>query len=411
MGKKSKKRKPLDERKVKKVFLVDNPGNPVNFTCDRKTSLRLLLGFKYSNTKKKFLITTDYYVKEKCTKRCPNLVVDTEDESMAMSKLLKQKIGVQASSPPRNEEDKDELSAASTGATKTWIDNLQKGEIINGVELNKQLGFSESAGSSSTNVLPKYDSMPRSTLTQDKLQGGLSPVVGNIKIHPGMYKRPEEQEPTRKEAKVKPRPAVIEQHCQEPITKQIKKLLLQKTKTGPGRTRKSHTWQETKPNLGKEGRTVASETPQGRKKKQPPCLTGVLTSGKKISCPQREKGTESMPQKKQKMGPSTPVTPSQESEEIWDLDKALEFIEGAPLSDEKFSKIKKKLAEESGEKEPMVAQSEVAVSVTVAVNQQGKHGDLVTQDYQDSPANQDHPAVSTSLVSNCLLQIYSGHDS
>ena len=105
------------------------------------------------------------------------------------------------------------------------------------------------------------------------------------------------------------------------------------------------------------------------------------------------------------MGPATPVTPSQESEENWDLDKALEFIEGAPLSDEKFSKIKKKLAEESGEKEPMVAQSEVAVSVTVAVNQQGKHGDLVTQDYQD------HQAVPTSLVSNCLLQIYSGHDS
>ena len=146
-------------------------------------------------------------------------------------------------------------------------------------------------------MLPKYDNSPRSTLTQDKLQGGLSPVVGNIKIHPGMYKRSVEQEPTKKEAKVKPRPAVIEQHCQEPITKQIKKLLLQKTKTGPGRTRKSHTWQETKPNLGKEGRTVASETPLGRKKKQPPCLKGALTSGKKLAVLKERKALGPCPKK------------------------------------------------------------------------------------------------------------------
>ena len=44
----------------------------------------------------------------------------------------------------------------------------------------------------------------------------------------------------------------------------------------------------------------------------------------------------------QKVGPSKPITPSQESEKIWDLDKALEFIEGAPLIHKKDSKMKKK---------------------------------------------------------------------
>ena len=42
------------------------------------------------------------------------------------------------------------------------------------------------------------------------------------------------------------------------------------------------------------------------------------------------------------MGPSKSITPSQESEKIWDLDKALEFIEGAPLIHKKDSKMKKK---------------------------------------------------------------------
>ena len=70
--------------------------------------------------------------------------------------------------------------------------------------------------------------------------------------------------------------------------------------------------------LGKDGRTVASETPQV-KKKQPPCFTGVLTSEGKTSCLQRKKGTESgksVPQKVQKIGHSTPVIPSQESENV-----------------------------------------------------------------------------------------------
>ena len=199
----------------------------------------------------------------------------------------------------------------------------------------------------STNVL--FDSRPRSTLSQDKLFYGESPSVGNIKKHPGIYPlRQEEavcQEPTMKVAKVKPRLTVMEQHCQEHITKQIKGLLLQKHKAKAQRTRKSHTCQETKPNLGKEGRTVASERPQIRKKKQPLCFTGVLTSGGKKFCPQRKKGTgfaKSVHQKVQKMGPSTPITPSQESEKIWDLDKALEFIEGAPLIHKKDSKMKKK---------------------------------------------------------------------
>ena len=270
--------KSKQRRKVKKkVFLVHSPGNPVNFTCEsRKTSLKQH-GFKYCEellllsqapkinpevgqqlesiiTKKKFLITTEYnYIK--CTKRCP--------------KLLGQKTGVQA---------------CSTGGFLglTWIDNFPKREIFYGEELNRQLGFF--AGSSSTNVLPpsNYDSRPRSTLSQDQLHEGLSPVVCNIKIHPGIYpprqEKPvcEEQEATRKEAKVKPRPTVIEQHCQEPITKQIKKLLLQKTKTQ--RRRKSQTWQETKENLGKEGRTLTSEIPQVRKKKQSPCFTVVVVS-------------------------------------------------------------------------------------------------------------------------------------
>ena len=113
-----------------------------------------------------------------------------------------------------------------------------------------------------------------------------------------------------------------------------------------------------------------------------------------------------MPEKVQKMGYSTPVIPSQESEEIWDLDKALEFIEGAPLTNKKLSK--KKLADEYGEKEPMIAQSEVAVITRASnVQQQDKHGDLDTQNYQlDTQNYQDSPAVSTALVSNCLLYIF-----
>ena len=358
MGKKGKQRKLPDGKNVKKhVFQVDS----VNFTLDRNKT-KLLLGFKSA-----IPITPDYY------------------------ELLKQNIEVQACSPPRNMEDKDdELSAAFTGATHTWIDNLAEREIYKGKELNRQLGFYDY----------DYDSRPRATLSQDKLFNGESPSVGNIKTHPGIYPPRQEKpvsEPTRKEVKVKPKTTVIGQHCQEPITKQIKRLLLQKHKGKAQRTRKSHTWQKTKPSLGKDGRTVASETPQVKKKKQPPCFTGVLTSEGKTSCLQRKKGTESdksVPEKVQKMGYSTPVIPSQESEEIWDLDKALEFIEGAPLSN-------KKLADESGEKEPMIAQSEVAVITRASnVQQQDKHGDLDTQNYQDSPA------VSTALVSNCLLYIF-----
>ena len=327
MGKKSKQRNPPDGRKVNKdVFLVSSPRIPVN--CDRITSLRLLLGFKHS-------------------------IPVTPDSYEFMSKLPKQKIGVKASSPPRNVEDSDELSAACIGSTKTWIENKTKGEVLRGQELTRHHDSFLKAGPSSANVMSStnvlFDSSPRNTLSQDQLFHGESPSVGNIKKHPGIYPlRQEEavcQEPTMKVAKVKPRLTVMEQHCQEHITKQIKGLLLQKHKAKAQRTRKSHTCQETKPNLGKEGRTVASERPQIRKKKQPLCFTGVLTSGGKKFCPQRKKGTgfaKSVHQKVQKMGPSTPITPSQESEKIWDLDKALEFIEGAPLIHKKDSKMKKK---------------------------------------------------------------------
>ena len=327
MGKKSKQRNPPDGRKVNKdVFLVSSPRIPVN--CDRITSLRLLVGFKHS-------------------------IPVTPDSYEFMSKLPKQKIGVKASSPPRNVEDSDELSAACMGSTKTWIENKTKGEVLRGQELTRhhdsflKAGPSSTNGLSSTNVL--FDSSPRNTLSQDHLFHGESPSVGNIKKHPGIYPTRQEedvcQEPTIKVAKVKPKLTVIKQHCQEHITKHIKGLLLQKHKAKAQRTRKSHTCQETKPNLGKEGRTVASERPQIRKKKQPLCFTGVLTSGGKKFCPQRKKGTgfaKSEHQKVQKMGPSTPITPSQESEKIWDLDKALEFIEGAPLIHKKDSKMKKK---------------------------------------------------------------------
>ena len=69
-------------------------------------------------------------------------------------------------------EDKDdELSAAFTGATHTWIDNLAEREIYKGKELNRQLGFYDY----------DYDSRPRATLSQDKLFNGESPSVGNIK--------------------------------------------------------------------------------------------------------------------------------------------------------------------------------------------------------------------------------------
>ena len=253
MGKKSKQRNPPDGRKVKKdVFLVSSPRIPVN--CDRITSLRLLVGFKHS-------------------------IPVTPDSYAFMSKLPKQKIAVKASSPPRNVKDSDELSAACIGATKTWIENKTKEEVLRGQELNRHHDSFLKAGPSSTNVLSTnvlFDSRPRSTLSQDKLFYGESPSVGNIKKHPGIYPpRQEEgvcQEPTIKVAKVKPKLTVIEQHCQEHITKQIKGLLLQKHKTKA--QRKSHTWQETKSSLGKEGRTVASERPQIRKKKQPPCFKG-----------------------------------------------------------------------------------------------------------------------------------------
>ena len=327
MGKKSKQRNPPDGRKVNKdVFLVSSPRISVNYA--RNTSLRLLVGFKHS-------------------------IPVTPDSYEFMSKLPKQKIGVKASSPPRNVEDSDELSAACIGSTKTWIENKTKGEVLRGQELTRHHDSFLKAGPSSANVMSStnvlFDSSPRNTLSQDQLFHGESPSVGNIKKHPGIYPpRQEEgvcQEPTIKVAKVKPKLTVIEQHCQEHITKHIKGLLLQKHKAKAQRTRKSHTCQETKPNLGKEGRTVASERPQIRKKKQPLCFTGVLTSGGKKFCPQRKKGTgfaKSVHQKVQKMGPSTPITPSQESEKIWDLDKALEFIEGAPRINKKDSKMKKK---------------------------------------------------------------------
>ena len=303
MGKKSKQRIPSDRGKVKKhVFLVSSP-RMQNFAYVRKTSLRLFLGFKDS-----LPVTPGSYE--------------------FISKLLKQKIRVQASLPTRHVEESDELSAACTGATKTWIENHTKEGVLRGQELNRHLDSFLKAGPSSTNVLSssnvlsKYDSRPRATLSQDQLFQGVSPSVGNIKGHPDLYPpRQEEgvcQEPTMKGAVAKPRVTV--QHCQKPITKQIRRLLLQKHKAKSQRTRKSHTWQETKPNLGKEGRTVASETPQVRKKKnQTPCYTGVPTSGRGICCPQRKKGTwsaNSVHKKGQKMGPSTPVTPSEESEKI-----------------------------------------------------------------------------------------------
>ena len=129
----------VDGKNVKKhVFQVDS----VNFTLDRNKT-KLLLGFKSA-----IPITPDYY------------------------ELLKQNIEVQACSPPRNMEDKDdELSAAFTGATPTWIDSLAERETYKGKELNRQLGFYDY----------DYDSRPRATLSQDKLFNGESPSVGNIK--------------------------------------------------------------------------------------------------------------------------------------------------------------------------------------------------------------------------------------
>ncbi len=204
MGKKSKQRNPPDGRKVNKdVFLVSSPRIPVN--CDRFTSLRLLLGFKHS-------------------------IPVTPDSYAFMSKLPKQKIGVKASSPPRNVEDSDELSAACMGSTKTWIENKTKGEVLRGQELTRhhdsflKAGPSSTNGLSSTNVL--FDSSPRNTLSQDQLFHGESPSVGNIKKHPGIYPpRQEEgvcQEPTIKVAKVKPKLTVITPHT----TQNILKLLL-----------------------------------------------------------------------------------------------------------------------------------------------------------------------------------------
>ena len=63
------------------------------------TSLRLLIGFKHS-----IPVTPDSY-------------------TFMLPKLPKQKIGVKATSPPRNVEDSDELSAGCIDATKSWIEN------------------------------------------------------------------------------------------------------------------------------------------------------------------------------------------------------------------------------------------------------------------------------------------------